>query len=229
MARGVGVGTVMGATHFSSSALLSAINSEVTSNPTNVPMEPGVTPAPNASVIQPDQGWYEITTVSMHQLNFWMEFERLIFGHITPGRLYAVLLQPCTTAGHRITLGTSFNIDSNSSIEAIQAHFEPILVQMEDDYNEQFDLETRIKITDIGPSKSPAHPSPQFKSSATRGSSQTNSILTAMQAQTQALLEANKAQTNAFLESIKSLAPQPAPQALSTNWEPLITVGYYSC
>jgi hypothetical protein len=53
----------------------------------------GVTPAPNASVIQPDQGWYEITTVSMHQLNFWMEFERLIFGHITPGRLYAVLLQ----------------------------------------------------------------------------------------------------------------------------------------
>lgn len=45
--------------------------------------------------------------------------------------------------------GTAFNIDSTSSLEEIQNHFMPILTKLEENYDELFDQDTRVKMSDL--------------------------------------------------------------------------------
>jgi hypothetical protein len=115
-----------------------------------------------------------------------------------------------------VTVGTSFNIDSSSLLEQIKEHFMPILQQMEEDYNEEFNIDTRVKIRDLGPIESPRPVSTPQTPKASSSRSQTNAIIQAMQAQTQAILQSQQTQTKALLEAVKTP---------SINWEPLITVG----
>jgi len=65
----------------------------------------------------------------------------------------------------------------------------PILQKIEEDYNEEFNNDTRVKIRDLGPIESPRPvPTPRTpRSSPPR--SQTNAILEAMQSSTQAILQ----------------------------------------
>lgn len=133
-----------------------------------------------------------------------------------PGEKYGILLQPQFENGGRKTLGGSFHTNNTPNMDALRNHFEPIIASEEEDYNEAFCIDTRIKIvnlTDVNSSKAPKTRSSQtnvilqtMQQTMQQQAQQTNSIITAMQQQTQAILTAIQSQS------------QQSP----VNWTPLI-------
>jgi hypothetical protein len=212
---GVLPGGSLGTAQFSSSASSLAINSEVTSSMNNMSTEPGVTDISNASGITPDGAWYEMFITSMHASNFWEEFQTYIINDLTPGRLYGILLQPRNKI-RTVTVGTSFNLDSTSLLDRLEEAFMPILQQMEEEYNEDFNLDTRVKIRDLGPIEPTKAPAPAPRKTRVPAT-QTNVILQAMQDNNKTMLQAMQAQTDAMLQAFKTQQTQP-----TLNWTPLI-------
>jgi hypothetical protein len=92
---------------------------------------------------------------------------------------------------------------------------------MEEDYNEDFCGQTRVKIRPLPPTPT-AVPAPKRSSG-----SQTQVILEShrhllevMQAQTNAFIQTQATQTNAILEAIKA---QPQPSLISgVDWTPIL-------
>lgn len=100
-------------------------------------------------------------------------------------------------------------------MQALREHFEPIIAQQEDDYNEEFCLETRVKIVNLtGVDSSSA-----TKTTKTR-TTQSALILEAIQ-QSNATMQS---QSNAILQSNAQIleAMKSQSQASAINWAPLI-------
>ncbi len=208
---GVGVGTAMGVAPFSSSSSLLAINSDVTSTFTNSHVEPGVTHISDSSSISQDGAWYEINLRSMHSDGFWEEFNTFVLASLNPSRLYGLLLQPRSQV-RSITIGISVNITSKTTLDWLENNFMPLLARLEKDYNEEFNLDTWVKIRDLGALESPPTPRP----SPSPKESQTRTLLSAIENSNKTLIGAMQTQSQALLEGMK---------ATSFNWDPVVTVG----
>ncbi len=164
-------------------------------------------------MIPQDQSWYEIIITDMHSPNFWSELIHIIRNNLAPGHRYGALICPRSEKGP-ITLGPLVHFTTETTEEWLRNHFEPILAKKEEDYNEEFSLDTKIKLIDLGSisQRTPSSPTSATKKvySKTTSSSQ---ILQAMQT----MQETQIAQTNAILEAIKTQQQSP-----TLNWTPLI-------
>jgi hypothetical protein len=67
-----------------------------------------------------------------------------------------------------------------------------------EDYNEEFNIDTRVKVRDLGPVESPRTPQ------ASSSSKSTQAILETIQVQTQAMMESQRSQTQALLDAFKT-------------------------
>lgn len=135
-----------------------------------------------------------------------------------------MLLQPEFSNGSRVTLGSSFLTDNQPKMEEMINHFQPIITKLEEDYNEDFCGQTRVKIRSLPltPTAPPALSRPKRSSgSQTQVILESNrQLLEAMQAQTNAFIQAQTTQSNAILEAIKA---QPQPSLISgVDWTPLL-------
>jgi hypothetical protein len=135
-----------------------------------------------------------------------------------PGEKYGILLQPQFENGGRKTLGGSFHTSNNPNMQALREHFEPIIAQQEDEYNEDFCLETRVKIVNLFG---------VYSSSTTQTSKTTKTRTTQSAMILEAIQQSNvsmQAQTNAILQSNAQIleAMRSQTQAPTINWTPLI-------
>nr|YP_008474718.1 truncated DNA polymerase [Glomus cerebriforme]AGJ98100.1 truncated DNA polymerase [Glomus cerebriforme] len=157
--------------------------------------------------------WYEAFITHPHCNTFWDEVERLIRG-LAPNTKYCILLQPEFSNGKRVTLGSSFLTDNDPNMEAMKEHFTPLITKLEDDYNEDFCGQTRVKVrsTLTSPGTQPAPKSAKRPTTA--------QILETMQSSMQA-------QTNAIIEAIKNTPqPTPSPSLLAgVDWTPILQAG----
>jgi hypothetical protein len=173
--------------------------------PANAFIEPGVTDIPSSELIDPD---------------FWDPFMKLVIARLNPKRKYGLLIQPRSYSA-TITLVTSVVTDASATEDWFKDHFNPILQRMEDDYDDFFDLDTRIKIRDIGPLETTTSiptPTPTPPTTTKKRATKNSDNLQAMQVLTDAILKSNQDQTNAILEAIKvQNTSQP-----SINWTPLV-------
>jgi hypothetical protein len=173
--------------------------------PANAFIEPGVTDIPSSELIDPD---------------FWDPFMKLVIARLNPKRKYGLLIQPRSYSA-TITLVTSVVTDASATEDWFKDHFNPILQRMEDDYDDFFDLDTRIQIRDIGPLETTTSiptPTPTPPTTTKKRATKNSDNLQAMQVLTDAILKSNQDQTNAILEAIKvQNTSQP-----SINWTPLV-------
>jgi len=159
-------------------------------------------------------GWYETFITHPHDDNFWDQIAAVLHS-LAPGENYAILIQPQFSNGSHVTLDGSFLTDNDPDMTKFREHFNPFIVKLEDDYNDKFCGETRIKIRNFTDSYNAKDiPSPSLKPSRAKAPSQTQ-ILQAMQQQTNAILESNRESNRAILEAMK--ASQPA-----LNWQPIV-------
>lgn len=165
--------------------------------------EKGVKPLEGGTVPR-GGGWYETFITHPHDDSFWEQIAAVLRS-LAPGEKYAILIQPQFVNGSYVTLDGSFLTDNDPNMSKFRDHFEPLIVKLEDDYNDEFCGETRIKRRNYTDScNTKKVPSP----SRTKAPSQ---ILEAMQQQTGAILESNRA----ILEAIKLSQP-------TLNWQPII-------
>jgi hypothetical protein len=85
----------------------------------------------------------------MHDEGFWSQLMDFIHRSLSPGRLYGALIQPRSEKGP-VSLGPLVQLQTNTTEEWLRNHFEPILIKNEDDYDEEFTLDTKIKFIDLG-------------------------------------------------------------------------------
>ena len=120
-----------------------------------------------------------------------------------PGK-YCILLRPQFEHGGRKTLGTSFLTDNQPNMGALREHFEPIIAQQEDDYNDKFCLNTQVQVRNITKDEKLLQTAPILKAIKSQNKTITNAIL-----------ESNKA----IVEAIKSTRTDPSPRG-GVNWTP---------
>lgn len=143
---GAGVGTAMGVAQFSSTAFLSAINSDILGPASSGNFsEPGTVSLNSTKYISEDGKWHETTLVSMHNDDFWSQFMHLVVSKFNPIRQYAILIQ-ATSDSNAITVGSAVLVDSSTSVDWFKNYFVPILIQKEEEYDEYFDLEARVRV-----------------------------------------------------------------------------------
>jgi hypothetical protein len=99
-----------------------------------------------------------------------------------------------------VTLGTMEHISSDTTLDWLENIFMPLLARLEEDYNEEFDLDTRVKIRDLGALESPPTPRP----SPSPKESQTRTLLSAIENSNKTLIEAMQTQSQALLEGMKA-------------------------
>src|ERR1044072_7029477 len=208
-----GISVLAGVSHgIHTSSLLLSLTSQLPETIQGIP-EKTVKTLEGGSVPR-DGGWYESFITHPHDNNFWNQIAAILRS-LSPGEKYAILIQPQFSNGSHATLDGSFLTNSNPDMNKLREHFEPFIVKMEDDYNEEFCGETRIKIRNVTET---GVPSPVPKS---RTPSQTSQILQAMQTMQNTQLQAMQTQTNALLEAIKVSQPAPSPLG-GINWQPII-------
>lgn len=83
--------------------------------------------------------------------------------YLSPGRQYGILISPRSDKGP-VFLGPLVLITKETSEEWLREHYEPILKKLEENYDEEFQIDTKIKIKDMGessasPSAPPSSPS----------------------------------------------------------------------
>jgi hypothetical protein len=198
---GVLSGFSFGTAHFSSSA--SQIPEISTAFPeSNVKTFKGTVPRKG--------GWNEAFITHPHDGNFWTELEELLRS-LTSGENYAILLQPQFESGMRKTLGGSFHTNNNPNMQILIEHFNPIITDHENDYNEEFCIDTRVEILNISEGSSPP---------ASKHVNNANAVLEAMQAQTNAILQSNAQ----ILEAIKVQSTSPLA---GLNWTNIAQGGHH--
>jgi hypothetical protein len=108
------------------------------------------------------------------------------------------------------------HVSSQTTLEWLENHFMPILQQLEEDYDDYFDIDTRVKARDLGPIESPqTTPTPSTRASSNR-----------------AIIKAIKESNNSLKESFKDLKEailetrQPSPQVPLTQPPPRL---YHFC
>jgi hypothetical protein len=211
----------IGTAYFSSSASALSINFDVTSNLENNSTTLGVTEITSSSEVPLDFKWYEILLTHMHDPAFWQDLLQFI-QKLTPGALFGMLIQPRSEKGLS-TLGPLVLVTSETTEEWLKSHFIPLLEKLEEDYNEEFKLDTKIRMKFIG-QKEGSVVSSSIGASKARGRSSNSIVLEAIQTlaksqatQTQALLEAIKAQNRTtqtnypWMEIGKGIATAVAP------------------
>jgi len=85
----------------------------------------------------------------MHDSNFWQELMNFIQKYLSPGRHYGILISPRSDKGP-VILGPLVLITKETSEEWLRDHFVPLLNKMEEKYDEEFQIDTKIKIKDMG-------------------------------------------------------------------------------
>lgn len=108
---------------FHSSSPLLAINSEVTSTFENYTYEEGFEPL-RTPHIPADGKWYITKVIHMHDSSFWDELYNNLIKRLTPGRKYAMLMQPVSEKGP-ITLGPVIHVYSDSTLNWLREYYEP--------------------------------------------------------------------------------------------------------
>ena len=91
-------------------------------------------------------------------------------------------------------------------MQALREHFEPIIAQQEDDYNEQFCLDTQVQVRNLTKVEGPVQISP---------------ILNAIKSQNKTITNAILKSNQAIVEAIQTSKPAPSPLT-EVNWTPLI-------
>ena len=91
-------------------------------------------------------------------------------------------------------------------MEALRDHFEPIIAQQEDDYNDKFCLNTQVQVRNITKDEKLLQTAPILKAIKSQNKTITNAIL-----------ESNKA----IVEAIKSTRTDPSPWG-GVNWTPIV-------
>jgi hypothetical protein len=151
----------------------------------------------------PRGSWYEPFITHPHDENFWTQLDNLLCS-LKPGK-YFILLQPQFQYGTRTTLGTCFLTDNNPDMQALREHFEPFIVQQEEDYNDKFVSDTRVNLLNV--SKDDI-----ISQASSRRVSPNTQVLEAIHTLVQS--------QNTTLEAIKALASAPPQPPL--NWQPII-------
>lgn len=97
-------------------------------------------------------------------------------------------------------------------MEELREHFEPIIAQQEDDYNEKFCLDTQVQVRNVT-KEVPLQTSPILNAIKAQNKTLTNAIL----ASNKAILESNQSLVEAIQSSRK------APSAFeAVNWTPIV-------
>lgn len=153
----------------------------------------------------------------MHDPAFWTELLDIVLNRFLPGQLYGVAILPRSEKGP-VTLGSHIHLTQNTTEAWLREYLEPLLAKMEEDYDEEFSIDTKIKIRDLGPIEQPIIPSPIKPSKSLNASTQV--ILQALKesntlanASMQGLLKGNQQ----VLKAIQAQAQTPP-----VNWTPII-------
>jgi hypothetical protein len=98
---------------------------------------------------------YLTLVLTPHADTFWQELEEILTS-LAPNVKYGVLLQPELSNGSRVTLGSSFLTDNQPKMEEMINHYQPFITKLEEDYNESFCGQTRVKIRALPPTQTAA-------------------------------------------------------------------------
>lgn len=243
--RGVGLGTALQVTPFSTSASSSGGLSSnlITSRGVRAPFLEGLVfeigePIPTARM-------FYAQLPSIHSSNFLEELFKVIEAILSSqdNAHFSLMVEAVLPSGGRRSVGHSFNVSSGVTLTQITEFLTPFIEKFEAQSGEQgaFTESTVLRVLNISgspdPSAQPFTSNPEnvdwiskekggqkTVKRTTISSTQTNTILEAMQTQTTAILEAmqvqnnvNQAQNNALLEVMKSQVQGP-----QINWSPVV-------